>query len=50
MRFDVIIEHFDLLGPDDSTAHYIDALQENGYRIINRITLKHCTRETQQKK
>ncbi|KOB73494.1 Puratrophin-1 [Operophtera brumata] len=42
--------NYNLLVPDNSVEDYKVTLQENGYRIMNKITPKYCTRETLTKK
>lgn len=42
--------NFDLITPDRYTRKYKDTLNENGYRILNKICKKHCTRETEFRK
>ncbi|KOB74378.1 putative tick transposon [Operophtera brumata] len=42
--------NYNLLAPDNSVEDYKVTLQENGYRIMNKITPKYCTRETLTKK
>ncbi|XP_045776350.1 uncharacterized protein LOC123874859 isoform X2 [Maniola jurtina] len=42
--------NFDLLTPDNLVEDYKDTLKENGFKIINKINIEHCTRETTQKK
>lgn len=39
--------NFDLLAPDRDTRKYKDTIKEAGYRILNKINRKHCTRETE---
>ncbi|XP_045488502.1 uncharacterized protein LOC123690046 [Pieris rapae] len=38
--------NLDLLNPDSATRKYKNTLKENNYKILNKISPKHCTRET----
>lgn len=38
--------NLDLLNPDLATRTYKNTLKENNYKILNKISPKHCTRET----
>lgn len=42
--------NLDLLEPSSSVNEYMNTLEENGYKIINKITPEYCTREGYQKK
>lgn len=41
--------NLDLLHSNNDVKEYKETLQENGYRIVNKISTKYCTRETSQK-
>ncbi|KAL0860028.1 hypothetical protein ABMA27_010343 [Loxostege sticticalis] len=42
--------NYDLLEPDTEVNDYNATLEENGFRILNKVSPKYCTRETMNKK
>jgi hypothetical protein len=42
--------NFNLLSSDRGTTLYKDSIKENGYKIVNNINVKFCTRETESAK